>query len=69
LSENLSHSGPREEFFHSARSQSSETPNGRGQQQSQHNPEEQNRQPAKSRVKDQESGSFAEMIRKEKRNN
>jgi hypothetical protein len=69
LSENLSHNGPREEFFHSARSQSSETPNGRGQQQGQHHPEDRNRPPAKSRVKDQESGSFTEMIHREKRNN
>lgn len=68
LSENLSHNGPREELFHSARSQSSETPNGSGQQQGQHRQEDRNRPPAKSRVRDQESGSFAEMIHRDKRN-
>jgi hypothetical protein len=69
LSANLSQHGPREEFFHSAPSQPSETPKGRGQEQDQHNPEEPNRPQAKSRMKDQESGSFAEMIHGEKRNN
>lgn len=67
LSENLSRNGPREEFFHSAQSQSPETPGGKGDRQSQQDSQDRNRPAAKSRTMDQESGSFAEMIETEKR--
>jgi hypothetical protein len=66
LSENLSRNGPRDEFFHSAQSQPPETPAGKGDRQGQQDSQDRNRQPAKSRVMDQESGSFAEMIETEK---
>lgn len=69
LSENLSRNGLQEELLNSAQSQSSETPTGRGQRQDQQNSGDRNRPPAKSGVKDQASGSFAEMIQTEKRNN
>ena len=66
LSENLSRNGPRGEFFSSAQSQAPETPAGNGDRQSQQDPQDQNPPPAKNRVMDQESGSFAEMIETEK---
>jgi hypothetical protein len=67
LSENLSRNGPREEFFHPTQSQPSETPAGKGDPQNQQDPQDRNRPPAKSRVTDPESGSFAEMIETKKK--
>ena len=74
LSEHLSLSGTKGEFLHTALNQSSETPQGAGEQPSQQNQADQNSSDQnpyakRNREKDQNSGSFAEIIQTEKESN